>query len=119
MSEQIFGAPELTIRQKLWQIQWFFVFMLVVAAAVGFAMLYSAGGGDIDPWAKRHAIRFGAGIMLMVGVALVDTRLWLRYAYIIYGAVLLMLVAVDIAGATGMGARRWINVGLFTCSRPR
>ena len=111
MSEHVFGAPQLTIRQKLWQIQWFFVFMLVVAATVGFAMLYSAGGGDIDPWAKRHALRFGAGIMLMVGVALIDTRLWLRYAYIIYAAVLLMLAAVDISGATGMGARRWIDVG--------
>jgi len=113
MSDHILGAPELSMGQKLWRIQWLYVFLLVLTAAVGFAMLYSAGGGDINPWAKRHALRFGAGIILMVGVAIVDTRLWLRYAYAIYAAVLLLLGAVDIAGSMGMGARRWINVGFI------
>ena len=61
MNDHVLGGPELTIRQKLWQIHWFFVLMLVVVAAVGFAMLYSAAGGSVDPWAKRHALRFGAG----------------------------------------------------------
>jgi rod shape determining protein RodA len=76
-------------------------------------MLYSAGDGSVDPWAKRHAIRFGLGIMVMITIAVIDTRIWLRYAYVIYFIVLVMLVAVEIGGATGMGARRWINVGFF------
>ena len=113
MNDLVLGGPELTIRQKLWQIHWFFVLMLVVVAAVGFAMLYSAAGGNVDPWAKRHALRFGAGIVLMIGVAVVDTRIWLRYAYAFYIAVLLLLVAVDVGGAMGMGARRWINIGFI------
>ncbi|NQV84905.1 MAG: rod shape-determining protein RodA [Rhodospirillales bacterium] len=113
MNGHVLGAPELTIRQKLWQIHWFFVLMLVVVASVGFAMLYSAAGGDVDPWAKRHALRFGAGIVLMITVAVIDTRLWLRYAYAFYLAVLLLLVAVDVGGAMGMGARRWINLGFI------
>ena len=40
MNDNVLGAPELTLRQKLWQIHWFFVLMLVVVASVGFAMLY-------------------------------------------------------------------------------
>ncbi len=113
MSEHVLGGPELTIRQKLWQIHWFFILLLAVVASVGFAMLYSAAGGNVDPWAKRHALRFGIGIVLMIGVAVIDTRIWLRYAYAIYLAILLLLVAVDVGGSMGMGARRWINIGFF------
>ncbi len=113
MSDHVLGGPELTIHQKLWQIHWFFILMLVVVASVGFAMLFSAAGGSVDPWAKRHALRFGIGLMVMIGVAVIDTRIWLRYAYAIYLAVLLLLVAVEVGGAMGMGAQRWINIGFF------
>ena len=113
MVENVLGGPQLTLRQKLWQIHWLFVLMLVATAAVGFAMLYSAGDGSVDPWAKRHAIRFGLGIMVMITIAVIDTRIWLRYAYVIYFIVLVMLVAVEIGGATGMGAQRWIHAGFF------
>ncbi|MCH7550632.1 MAG: FtsW/RodA/SpoVE family cell cycle protein, partial [Proteobacteria bacterium] len=113
MVENVLGGPQLTLRQKLWQIHWLFVLMLIATAAVGFAMLYSAGEGSVDPWAKRHAVRFGFGIMVMIAVAVIDTRIWLRYAYAIYFVVLVLLVVVEIGGATGMGARRWINAGFF------
>ena len=113
MSYHVLGGPELTIRQKLWQIHWFFILMLAVVASIGFAMLYSAAGGSVDPWAKRHALRFAIGIVLMIGVAVIDTRIWLRYAYAIYLAILLLLAAVDVGGVMGMGARRWINIGFF------
>ena len=113
MVESVLGGPQLTLRQKLWQIHWLFVLMLIATAAVGFAMLYSAGEGSIDPWARRHLVRFVLGIMVMIAVAVIDTRFWLRYAYTIYFVVLLLLVAVEIGGATGMGARRWIHAGFF------
>jgi len=117
MSERNLGETELTIRQKLWQIHWFFVLIVMVTASVGFAMLYSAGGGDVNPWARPHALRFGAGLLVMICVAMIDTRLWLRYAYAIYFVVLLLLVAVDVSGYMGMGARRWISLG-FTNIQP-
>src|SRR3546814_18691310 len=46
-------------------------------------------------------------------VALVDMRVWLRYAYPIYGVTLLLLTAVELVGTIGMGAQRWIDLGLF------
>ena len=111
MVESVFGGPEMTIRQKLWQIHWFFVLMLMATAVAGFAMLYSAADGHVDPWANRHALRFAFGIMLMIAVAVIDIRFWLRYAYVIYAIVLLLLGGVEIAGSMGMGARRWISLG--------
>lgn len=113
MENNIIGGPDLTFRQKLWKIHWAFVFMLVAMASVGFAMLYSAANGDAEPWANRHAIRFAFGLAMMIGIALIDIRIWLRYAYVIYFSVLLLLVAVDIGGFMGMGAQRWVNLGFF------
>src|SRR3546814_3849574 len=45
--------------------------------------------------------------------ALGDMRVWLRYAYPIYGVTLLLLTAVELVGTIGMGAQRWIDLGLF------
>jgi rod shape determining protein RodA len=84
-----------------------------VIASFGFAMLYSSAGGSWSPWAGKQVVRFVAGFMLMIGVALVDIRFWARWAYPIYGATLVALVAVEVMGSIGMGAQRWIDLGFF------
>jgi rod shape determining protein RodA len=104
---------DLTLLQKLVQINWLLIVLISLIAGVGFAMLYSAANGSIDPWASRQMIRFGAGLGLMLLIAVVDVRAWLRHAYLIYGAALLLLVAVEVMGVVGMGARRWVDLGLF------
>ena len=104
---------DLTLLQKLVQINWFLIVLISLIAAVGFAMLYSAANGSINPWASRQMIRFSAGLGLMLFIALIDVRFWLRYAYLIYAGALLLLVAVEVMGVVGMGARRWVSFGIF------
>ncbi|MDX1483913.1 MAG: rod shape-determining protein RodA [Alphaproteobacteria bacterium] len=111
MLSGFFKPAEMTIPQKLAQVNWGLVLVLTVIAGVGFAMLYSAGNGSLDPWASRQMIRFGPGLVLMIAIALVDIRIWLRGAYLIYLGALALLVAVEFIGATGMGAQRWISLG--------
>lgn len=76
-------------------------------------MLYSAANGKFDPWATRQMVRFGVGFVAMLIVALTDIRIWLRYAYFFYIVTLLLLVFVEFSGTIGMGAQRWINLGLI------
>jgi len=101
-----------TLGQKLWQVSWTLVLLLCVLAVIGFAMLYSAAAGNWDPWASRQMIRFGVGMTLMIAIAVTDIRIWLRYAYVLYGMVLALLVAVEVMGVIGMGAQRWIDLGV-------
>jgi rod shape determining protein RodA len=101
----------LSLGQKLWQISWTLVFLLILLGAIGFAMLYSAASGEWDPWASRQMIRFGIGLVLMIAVAVTDIQIWMRYAYTLYFLVLALLVAVEVMGDIGMGAQRWINIG--------
>jgi len=114
MLDLALNRAQLTVREKLWQIQWLFVLLLVVVAGVGFAMQYSAADGRLEPWALRHGVRFVAGVGVMIGVAVIDLRIWLRYAYAIYLACLLLLGAVELGGYMGMGARRWLDLGFIT-----
>ena len=98
--------------QKLWQINWSLVVLLLTLAGVGFAMLYSAAGGSLEPWATRQIARAAMGFLLMIGVAVIDLRFWMRWAYVGYLVALLMLVAVEIQGSVGMGAQRWLDLGV-------
>ena len=114
MSETRLNQPELTIGQKLWHINWLFVLLLCAVAGIGVAMLYSAANGSFDPWASRQMIRFGVGIAMMIVVAVIDIRLWMRYAYVLYLLTLALLVLVEVAGLVGMGAQRWVDLGFVT-----
>ncbi len=103
--------PGLGIGGLLLRVDWALVVLLALTAAVGFAMLYSAAGGHVRPWAGPHALRFAAGLALMLAVALVDIRFWLRCAYPIYAVSLLLVIGVEFVGDVGMGAQRWLKIG--------
>ncbi len=98
---------------KLWQIPWSFVLLLGLVAGVGYVALYSAGGGGPEPYAAKHAIRFGFGLVLMLCIALVDIRVIARFAWLGYLGGVALLVLVLLHGNVGKGAQRWIDLGLL------
>lgn len=106
-------AHHLPFAVKLRRIHWSFLLLLCAVAAIGAAMLYSAGGGSVQPWAVRHCARFAMGLALLIAASLTDVRLWLRYAYAFYALALVLLAAVEVAGSVGMGAQRWIDLGII------
>lgn len=113
MRMRSFNRPDLSLREKLWHVSWSFVLLLALICAVGFLMLFAAANGSVDPWAKRQMARFGIGLVVMIGVALIDLRWWMRQAYAFYAVAMVLLVAVEINGTIGMGAQRWIDLGVI------
>ncbi|MBX3492191.1 MAG: rod shape-determining protein RodA [Parvibaculum sp.] len=106
-----FTGRELRLTDKLAEFNWGFLLLLVLIASIGFAMLYSVAEGSFSPWAFRQALRFAAGVCILLIAAMIDLRMWMRLAYPLYGVALAMLVAVEVVGMTGMGAQRWLNLG--------
>ena len=104
---------DMTITEKLWQTSWSLVFWLCAIAVIGFFMLYSAANASLDPWTLRQAIRFGLGLVLLLSIAMVDIRLVMRYAYLLYAAVFALLIFVEVRGVIGGGAQRWIDLGII------
>ncbi len=107
------SSDHLTISDKLRELNWGMVALIVLIGMTGILLLYSAGGKSWHPWAGPQLARFSVGLCLMLALALTDIRVWLKLAYPIYGVVLLMLIVVEAIGHIGMGAQRWINLGFI------
>lgn len=96
---------------KLRSLNWTVVILVTAISCIGFGLLYSVAGGSFEPWAGRQIVRFAIGIALLLGVALINLRIWFQLAYPVYGISLLLLVAVEFLGRMGKGAERWIDIG--------
>jgi rod shape determining protein RodA len=107
---RLWRQPSFDLGAKIWQISWVYVLLLCALAGVGYVALYSAGGAS-EPYASRHVLRFAAGLVLMIGIALVDIRFIARLAWPTYLVSLVLLVLVARYGHLGKGAQRWIEVG--------
>ena len=109
--ERLWRDTSLGIGAKVFQVNWLYVLLLCALAAVGYAALYSAAGGSSEPYASRHVLRFAAGLVLMIGIALIDIRFIARLAWPGYIVSLVLLVLVMRYGHVGKGAQRWIEIG--------
>src|SRR6202161_4253363 len=108
---RIWRDTSLGIGAKVWQVNWLYVLLLCALAGVGYTALYSAAGGSPEPYADRHVMRFAAGLVLMVGLALGDIRIIQKVAWPTYAVCLALLVVVARYGHVGKGAQRWIEFG--------
>lgn len=113
MPESLRLSSEPTFIYKMRHLNWGMVLLLSLMAGVGFLALYSAGGGNLAPWADKHITRYFLFLVMMIGIALIDVRFWYRMAYPIYGIGFVLLIIVEVMGHIGMGAQRWINLGFI------
>ena len=107
------STDHLGLGDKIKLLNWGLIAIIVTIGLVGVALLYSAGGMHWQPWAGAQLSRFAVGLCVMMVIALMDVKIWIRIAYPLYGLMLFLLVVVEIMGHIGMGAQRWINLGFF------
>ena len=107
------NPSDIRLAQKLWQVNWALVLLVTVVSSIGFVMLYSAANGNLSPWASKQMAVFSAGLVLMLIIAVVDIRFWMRYAYVFYALTLALLLYVEFFGAEINNAQRWIKFGEF------
>lgn len=102
------AVPEPIARQP-----WAMLIPLFVLVGFGAAVLYSAAGGSMDPFASSHLIRFGVFLVMALVIAAFPRELVKFLTYPAYLAVLAMLVAVEIIGRVGGGSQRWLDLGFI------
>ncbi|MFP4313346.1 MAG: rod shape-determining protein RodA [Alphaproteobacteria bacterium] len=112
MAEMMFDKEQ-SFFARIQQFNWGLVFLIGVITAIGVASLYSAAGGSFSPWAIRHIMRFGLGLVVLCIVALIDIRWWFKLTWPIYFAGMFLLLIVEATGHVGMGAQRWIDLGIM------
>ena len=79
--------------------------------AIGLLAIYSTSP-DSSFWSQQ-AITGILGAILVFILARIDYRIWLKWHWLTYTAVLALLGGVLFAGVTGGGAARWIMVAGF------
>ena len=90
---------------------------LLLIISYGMMVLYSAI--EQDPVVlQAQAVRMGIALVAMVVAAHISPLFYLRWAPILYGAGLLMLIAVLVAGVTVKGAQRWLEIPGLTRFQP-
>ena len=119
-------SSSMSILAKFFAMNWKLIFLLLGLCSVGILILYSAGKaecadpfkcmisyGSWTPWALSQIPKILIGFFILFVVAVVDIKLWIKYAYWIYGVSVLLLIFVMFFGHVGMGAQRWLNLGFI------
>ena len=98
---------------KLFYMHWALVVVVTAVAAIGWLMLYSIAGGEMDVWAGPQMRRYLAGLVLMFGVAFTPIWFWRNMSALAYLSTFALLLVVEFFGTVGMGAQRWIDLGFI------
>ena len=72
----------LTILRKILKFDWLLIFMIFLLVCIGCLSLYSAAGGDWNPWANRHFQRSIIGFILAIAIAITDIKIIYKYAWL-------------------------------------
>ena len=99
--------------QKVFYVNWGLYLLITAVAAIGWLMLYSIAGGDIDTWARPQIQRFGAGMVLALVITFTPIWFWRSMSAAGYIATFILLLFVQFFGEVGMGAQRWIDLGFI------
>ncbi|WP_276962769.1 rod shape-determining protein RodA [Ferrimicrobium acidiphilum] len=116
---------QLTVRREagIWgrisRLDLLLVLSTLAIGAFGVIMVYSAtkvqlmhAGISGYYYFERQAIYFALGVVVMVVLALIDHQRLAHFAYIIYGASILGLLAVlSPVGTSQLGSQRWFQLG--------
>jgi rod shape determining protein RodA len=100
-------------RRLINDFDWLTLLLTLTLSGLGILGIYSAtrGGSGLPPIFLDHLMRLGLGCAALLVVLLVDYRWFVRYAYLIFGAIFMLLLAVEYVGQVGMGAQRWLSLG--------
>lgn len=107
------NPDRMSIWEKFLTLNWGLLLLVTLLACTGFAALYSAAGGSFTPWTLNSIIRYVPILILAIIIALIDIKYWFMLAWPIWGLGLLLLIFVKFFGHSGMGAQRWIDLGVM------
>ena len=102
-------------RRYLRYFDWYSLALITLLMAIGLLFVFSTTHqcGHPSGFLKKQAFGAIIGLAIYFAFSLADYRALCRLTYIFHFAVLALLVFTIVKGSIGMGARRWINLGLF------
>ena len=96
-----------------------FLILVLMLLAVGLTMLYSASSAQSEydtgyaistKYLQKQGVCAAVGLLAMYAFSRIPVKLWYRLAWPMYGAGIVLLLLVLVAGQEVNGARRWISI---------
>jgi len=89
-------------------------FAVLAMLVIGVVMIHSASYGEniesSDFWLRQAAWAL-ISVLVIIGIINIPVKYIYALAYVVYGAMLLCLLFVEIAGASAGGSERWLRLG--------
>ena len=108
----------LSILRKILKLDWLLIFMIILLVFIGCLSLYSAAGGDWNPWASRHFQRSIIGFSLAFVIAITDIKIIYKYAWLpfiisisfIIGTGFIKCIPINLSGKETFSASLLIEI---------
>ena len=101
------------IPQPLARLPWRLIFLVAGIAGIGIITLYSAAGGAMQPWAMKQGLTILVFLTLAIGMSWIPEGTIKALVFPAFGAIVLMLIGVEVMGFVGKGAQRWLDLGFI------
>ncbi|HOG47111.1 MAG TPA: FtsW/RodA/SpoVE family cell cycle protein [Anaerolineae bacterium] len=103
--------------KRVLSFDWLLLLLTALLAGLGVLLISSAtatmraaGVALADLPAVRQAAFAALGLLALVGVSLLDYRVWASLRWMMYAGILVLLAGVQIIGHTVFGAQSWFNL---------
>ena len=88
-----FHSP-FSLREKFFNCDLILLFSILLLGVISIFAQFSSSGGNIDYYAKSHALRFGVFFVLFLTVAFTPLKFWHGSSFLIFFILLLLLLVV-------------------------
>jgi len=110
MLQNYFDKGNLSLRDKIFSLDYFLIFLVLLLGIISFFAMYSTEQGKFGYYTQSHLYRFCIFFLLFIFVSFLNVSLVHKLSYFFYFVVLLLLFGVDFFGVTSSGSKRWINL---------
>ena len=119
MEKRIFRAKDDPARGRVNSVDPVFLILILVLLSLGLLMLWSASfpQSEFDSnytestrYLRKQIICAVLGLGAMAAFSRMDASLWRRYAWHVYAAAIVLLLAVLAVGQSVNGAKRWVSI---------
>jgi len=103
-------------RRYIRYFDWLSFLIIIILSGIGLLFVFSATYKVEQPvslFFKKQLFGLGSGLCIYLLFCLIDFKTLMRWGYFIYFAVIGILFFTIIKGSMGMGAQRWLDIGII------
>jgi rod shape determining protein RodA len=95
------------------QLPWKVLLTVIGITFFGLAVLYSAAGGSLQPWALGQGMRFCLFLAMSIAISRLREEQIKQAVVPAYVILIIALVLTELLGKVAGGSQRWLNLGII------